>query len=362
MPWRSKPEHAASPKAAVAVVLEGSAFRRAGVREDVLAALEEATGRQVIVVPGFSTAMDPTRRRLVTELAKRRKTLANYDWKEPRCTADPVTLGGLEAGVAGGYGVTLAYGTGAAKKLRGAKARRPVVEDRVTGSVALSTFTDEPPTPAIHVLGTAPPRAPRARPARIDVRGAVSEGIRKLPALKDPEWEAFADRLIKGGCPLLAIAVAETRLDGSSARKRITNAGIVEMERRLAHRPSTKPARVASRAPAPVKKSTLPSSPRDATAASTSARLPGERYSCSDLCGLHMVELCNNDKVLWSYYSRKWETTPCGKKRDEGFLSQCYEQQWVSGTFQESCVTPCEHDPEGRERLRSMLEGAGCLG
>jgi hypothetical protein len=65
--------------------------------------------------------------------------------------------------------------------------------------------------------------------------------------------------------------------------------------------------------------------------------------------------------VLWSFNRRKWEATRCGAKREDEFLVECYRQQWVSGTFQDSCLTPCETDPEGRERLRSILKGAGCF-
>ena len=76
---------------------------------------------------------------------------------------------------------------------------------------------------------------------------------------------------------------------------------------------------------------------------------------------MHMVELCNNDRALWIENRTRWEATPCGTRRTEAFLEECYRQQWQSGTFEDACVTPCETTPEGRDRLQSILRQAGCL-
>jgi hypothetical protein len=84
-------------------------------------------------------------------------------------------------------------------------------------------------------------------------------------------------------------------------------------------------------------------------------------YSCSDLCGLHMVELCNNDKVLWNRSGHTWEATPCGKRRPEPFLVECYRQQWLTGTFHDSCLMPCQGTADGRDKLLRILQGAGCV-
>ncbi|TMA60213.1 MAG: hypothetical protein E6J75_01580 [Deltaproteobacteria bacterium] len=74
-----------------------------------------------------------------------------------------------------------------------------------------------------------------------------------------------------------------------------------------------------------------------------------------------MVELCNNDRALWIEHRVRWEATPCGTRRHDAFLEECYRQQWQSGTFDDACVAPCETTPEGRERLESILRRAGCL-
>ena len=35
-------------------------------------------------------------------------------------------------------------------------------------------------------------------------------------------------------------------------------------------------------------------------------------YTCTALCTLHMVELCNNDRTLWAQHGSHWESTRCG--------------------------------------------------
>jgi hypothetical protein len=76
---------------------------------------------------------------------------------------------------------------------------------------------------------------------------------------------------------------------------------------------------------------------------------------------MHMVEICNTDKVLWSAHRARWEPTPCGTRRDEQFLAQCYQEQWDTGTFETSCVQPCEASDAGRSRLMAILQEAGCV-
>jgi hypothetical protein len=83
--------------------------------------------------------------------------------------------------------------------------------------------------------------------------------------------------------------------------------------------------------------------------------------SCHSLCEMHMVEICNTDKVLWSAHRARWEPTPCGTRRDEPFLTQCYQEQWDTGTFDTSCVQPCEASDAGRSRLMAILQEAGCV-
>ena len=46
--------------------------------------------------------------------------------------------------------------------------------------------------------------------------------------------------------------------------------------------------------------------------------------------------------------------------KDEAFLRDCYRQQWLNGAFESACLVPCEGSPEGRNRLLSILQDAGC--
>lgn len=68
----------------------------------------------------------------------------------------------------------------------------------------------------------------------------------------------------------------------------------------------------------------------------------------------------NNDNILWSFHRARWESTPCGARRDEDFLQDCYQHQWLSSTFRDACLRPCEDSPDGRERLLRVLRDAGC--
>jgi hypothetical protein len=74
-----------------------------------------------------------------------------------------------------------------------------------------------------------------------------------------------------------------------------------------------------------------------------------------------MVELCNNDRTLWAQNGSHWENTRCGLRRNEAFLEDCYRMQWLSGTYEQSCIRPCEQNADGRMRLVAMLRRSGCL-
>jgi hypothetical protein len=208
----------------------------------------------------------------------------------------------------------------------------------------------------------------------MDVGAAVSEALRQLPPVHPPEWDGFARRLVSAGCPLLAVAVYESALKSPALPRDLKKAAVAAMTRSLGQRGARQMAE-----PAKVKR---PAQGVDAAREETVARAEGEEqtsqpratetpdateppappsYSCPTLCELHMVELCNRDTVLWNSHRKKWEPTPCGTKRDEPFLKDCYQQQWLTGAFHNSCVVPCEGTSEGRERLLHLLEGAGCL-
>ena len=120
------------------------------------------------------------------------------------------------------------------------------------------------------------------------------------------------------------------------------------------------------RKPAPVPQPAA-DAPRPTAEAPDAAEPPVETaaasaVSCQALCAMHMVEICNSDKVLWSAHRARWEPTPCGMRRGEPFLAQCYQEQWDTGTFDTSCVQPCEASDAGRSRLTAILQESGCVG
>ena len=55
------------------------------------------------------------------------------------------------------------------------------------------------------------------------------------------------------------------------------------------------------------------------------------------------------------------DNTRCGVRRNEEFLAACYRMQWLSGTYEQSCVQPCESGEDGRVRLMAMLRRSGCI-
>src|SRR5438046_833728 len=110
-----------------------------------------------------------------------------------------------------------------------------------------------------------------------------------------------------------------------------------------------------------VPETSAPDAAARAGSSATPAQASEQQYSCSELCGMHMIELCNRDKSLWDSHGRRWEPTACGTMREEAFLKECYRQQWLSGAFHDACLVPCEREEEGRDRLLDLLQGAGCL-
>src|SRR5262249_31626477 len=134
-------------------------------------------------------------------------------------------------------------------------------------------------------------------------------------------WNVLARRQLAAGCRLTALAVYDARL-----RERRDSRGILDLA--LGRAPK-RPARPAA---PPVLAAVPPPSEGP----------PEERVSCRALCEIHMVELCNNDRDLWSRHQQLWQSTPCGQRRSEEFLRDCYQRQWLSGTFDEACMAPCE--------------------
>src|SRR5580765_3983931 len=91
---------------AVGLVLDGSAFARAAVRKRVIAALETATGRHVVVVEAPSPTGGSATETFAARLARTDPALARYDWRERQCSPYAAVRTGLEHGLDAVYRVT----------------------------------------------------------------------------------------------------------------------------------------------------------------------------------------------------------------------------------------------------------------
>ena len=359
---------ATPPVSPVALVTEGSAFTRPGMRERIGKAVEQISGRPVLLVDPPERSSD-RRRGLAAKLARENHELAGYDWREPRCSSEAAVLAALASSTDAVYRVTLDAAAharpvtpadlrspascprGLGKLVAALREPQAVREESVAGSVTLSLFAHNPSAPRVGVEQRATCLEPGAPATLLDLPAIVADALRELPTPHAPEWEAYTRRLLAAGCPLLALSVAEARLGTGPTFKNLQSTALDAMRRNVDRRAGRD---VARNAAAPE----VPSSPTPHESALPS---PAEGPSCSALCSMHMIELCNNDRALWIEHRARWEATPCGTRRHDAFLEACYRQQWQSGTFDDACVAPCETTPEGRERLESILRRAGCL-
>jgi len=359
----------APPVAPVALLTEGSAFTRPGMRERIGKTVEQISGRPVLLVDPPERNSD-RRRGLAGKLAKENRELAGYDWREPRCAAEATVLAALTSSTDAVYRVTLdavahtrpvtpadlrspaACPRGLGKVLVALHGAEPnaVREESVTGNIALSLFSRSPSAPRVGVEQRATCLEPGAPATLLDLPAIVADALRELPPPHVPEWEAYSRRLLAAGCPLLALSVAEARLGTGPTFKSLQSAALDAMRRNV-DRHAVRDLGHSTAAPEAAK----------SAAPQESALSSPEEPSCSALCSMHMIELCNNDRALWIEHRVLWEATPCGTRRQDAFLEDCYRQQWQSGTFDDACVAPCETTPEGRERLESILRRAGCL-
>jgi hypothetical protein len=212
-----------------------------------------------------------------------------------------------------------------------------VVEQTVTGTITVWAFTGK--SERRTVTSSAIHRAPLLRRERLEVGTMVGEAVRDvtIPA-QAPRWDQVAKRLVSSGCPFLALALHDARVQPTPASKQLRQAALAAMAE-------------------PVRRAEQDA----AEAAETDGTASDERYTCASLCELHMVELCNNDKELWNLHRTTWKPTPCGTRRSVPFLGDCYKEQWLTGAYHDSCVRPCESTGEGRDRLMAILHAAGCL-
>ena len=360
----------------VALLMEGSAFV-GPVRARTEYVLEGELGRPVRVVEALPTAADDETKALAARVVGSRSL--RYDWREPQCAWDRTLLAGVTHDVDAVYRAVVDYSERERPatdyewdELRGFRTgfrrlrERPMVrEEIVTGAVARSALVLHDAVARASVYGRRVSLASDRE--RIDVAVAIAETVRGLPELATPEWDGLARRLLKQGCPFLALAIADTQLVAGE-RESVQTAAVAAMRAgpgRGAAR--ERPANPVRTTPA----TRQPEEPSAGTQATAGAPEPSEppaeqtalarATSCRTLCEMHMVEICNTDKVLWSAHRARWEATPCGTRRDEGFLAQCYQEQWDTGTFDTSCVQPCEASDAGRSRLMAILQEAGCV-
>ena len=342
------------------------------VRALTARALEEEIDRPVRVLDAMPTASDEETRALAERVVGRRSL--RYDWREPHCTWDRTLLAGVTLDVDAVYRVAVEYSerermaTDAEwEELNASRlpfrrlAERPRVrQEFATGTITRSSLVtkDAVARASLHrrrvTLAT--------DKERIDVAAAVADAVRGLDAAPNPDWEGLARRQLKQGCPFLALAIADTKL-APGPEEAVQTAALAAMlgpGDRGRHRaadvgPTRKPA-----PPLPVADVADGPGPAPAAPDAIAAAPTPVAASCRSLCAMHMVEICNTDKLLWSAHRMQWEPTPCGTRRDERFLSQCYQEQWDTGTFETSCVQPCEASDDGRSRLTAILQDAGC--
>ena len=358
-PWSRPAFRTAVAGSAVGLVAEGSAFDRPSVREAVVRALEQTSGRHVVVLAGLVEPDNPDATALVARVRKAEPALRTSESREPRCRDEAAVLTALVRHVDAVYRVTVDRSERArpraateesphdrvAGAVLGAlrlAARGKVREESVAGSVVVTTFGATGGVRRVPVSRTLVSIEPTALTDRLDAAAVVADALRTVPPPPAPAWNAVAARLITARCPFLALAVHQAQI--APARPDLRRRALA-----AARPPVRRPSRAAAASASPPAPSQAALPP------------PDDRYSCTNLCRMHMVEICNKDKVLWDTHSKRWEPTPCGSMRDDAFLQDCYRQQWLSGAFHESCVEPCEQAPEGRDRLLGILQTAGCL-
>jgi hypothetical protein len=356
------PARPATPGAPVALVLHGSAFEQATTREGTRVRLEALLGRPVLVLDGpTDAAVDAKTSRLLSEIPGTKR----YDRRERRCAKEQDVAAALAISADVVYRVQLDYtaapraatkaelerggdGTGRMLAAVGLAKADAVLEETLSGEVQRASF-DGTPSERLRIARTERHVAPTALTKRLDLPDVTVAALAQLPPIA-PRWEAVARRLIAKGCPLLALAVEDAFVRDDPAKRKVHAAAVAAIRERMAP-PKTKHAKAeatlpAVEAPADLATEPAPKSPQ---------------LSCPKLCQLHMVELCNNDRALWTQNGTTWESTRCGLRRAESFLESCYRMHWLDGTYEHACLQPCEGSGEGRDRLLRLLRGAGCL-
>ena len=382
-PFAPGPDTSARP---VGLITTGAAFARAGVRQRVAEALQRASRRRVVLLDAPVSARDAAVKDLAARLIRENPSIAGYDWREPRCATGAGVLTAITHQVDAVYRVSLDYversrpatATETAElgplargfRVVGLAATGTAREATTRGSVDVLLFPGRRGSRPIPVARTVTQVEPSALTPRPDIAALASEALQDVPPFRSPEWDTVARRLVASGCPFVALALADAGLTSAPAGRAVRTAALAmirEVGKRRVRRVDDDAAHGLKRGEASeLPETSAPDSAADAGSSAggssgTPAPAPEQPYSCSTLCGMHMIELCNRDKVLWDSHGRRWEPTACGTMREEAFLKECYRQQWLGGAFHDACVVPCESEEEGRNRLLNLLQGAGCL-
>jgi hypothetical protein len=315
--WRGSGPDVDASRAPVVLRVEGPALATDDARNAAADALGRTTRRRVELADGGGDDA------LLREVAARAGVRRAVE-RDRRCASQADTLLAARRGADAVYRVTLSPAGTPSRGLFG--------ETPVTGDAAVRVFDGSGARAPVHVAGD-------------DVAAATTAGAAGLPAPPAARWDVVANGLVKAGCPLHALAVQELRLGDAKAGRSVRQKALAALGRGV---PPPKAAPVAS-------------DPEPAPEATVKAAPPEGRFSCEALCGIHMVEVCNKDRTLWTQHLVAWERTGCGTRRTEPFLVECYRRQRISGTFHDACVAPCERSATGRAALLQMLQGAGCL-
>jgi hypothetical protein len=361
------PPVASTPRTAEArgtvVVLQGSAFREAASRDEAVRVAGERTARPAHAIteePPVQRVVETSAAKLEAAIAKAARAEARGDKckakgrspvtamaersdvivrvkLEARTTARPATDADRKQLGATGLGAMLsAVGLG----------DDTVYETKLDGTVERITFPGAVTTAKQRVKWTGRRLGRKDATPPPSVGEALGKALDAMPAVPAAKWESLARGFVTGGCPVLGATVGATFLDGA-AERRIRTAAAAALG--------------PTRAPEPTETVEATPTPAPEPAPEVAAKPADPTYSCATLCTMHMVELCNNDRALWTQHGARWENTRCGIRRNEEFLAACYRMQWLSGTYEQSCVQPCESGEDGRGRLTAMLRRSGCI-
>jgi hypothetical protein len=233
-----------------------------------------------------------------------------------------------------------------------------VYETTLDGTIERTTFPGSTTVVKHRVRWSGRRLGPRDDATPPSVRDALARALGAMPTASPPRWDALARGFVTSGCPVVGTAVADAFAGDEAAKRRVRTAATGALGPIAKREEPSVPTELAAAPPAETAAADpAPADPAPAPVPDT----PEPALSCPSLCTLHMVELCNNDRTLWSQHGSRWESSRCGVRRSETFLEDCYRMQWLSGTYEQSCIRPCEESAEGRTRLVAMLRRSGCL-